>query len=311
MSEEAVAWMKSVNGEKPFYMNYWMFSVHGPWGAKEELIEKYRQKVDTNRLQRSPSYAAMIESLDDAVGVLLDELDRLGIAERTAIIFLSDNGGTKHIGLREKTSNGEDFLAAPTHNSPLKGGKGTMFEGGIRVPCVIIWPGRTVPGSRTDARIQSTDFYPTILNLLGVSIPGDHPVDGADISPAMGDTDWKRKEPMFTYFPSPPQGVPDWLPPAISVHEDNWKMIRLFHQGENQEHDYLLYDLDADIGETTNLAGRYPKRVKKMDKLIEDHLKETKAIVPLPNPDFNPEQYRPEWIGKQRNKRIITPNERR
>jgi len=308
MSEEAVAWMNSINGEQPFYMNYWMFSVHGPWGAKKELVDKYRPRIDTNDLQRSPSYAAMIESLDDAVGVLLDELDRLGIADRTAIIFLSDNGGTKHIGLREKTVNGEDFIAAPTHNSPLKGGKATMFEGGIRVPCVIVWPGLTEPGSRTDARIQSTDFYPTILNLLGVSIPEDHPVDGEDVSQAFVDTDWKRKEPMFSYFPSPPPGVPDWLPPAISVHQENWKLIRLFHQGENQEHDYLLYDLDADIGETTNLADRYPKQVKRMDNLIGEHLKETGAVVPLPNPDFDPEQYRPELIGKQLKKRILTPD---
>jgi arylsulfatase A-like enzyme len=308
MSEEAIAWMESLDGDKPFYMNYWMFSVHGPWGAKKELVDKYRPKIDTNDLQRSPSYAAMIESLDDAVGVLLDQIDRLGIADRTAIIFLSDNGGTKHIGLREKTVNGEDFIAAPTHNSPLKGGKATMFEGGVRVPCVIVWPGLTRPGTRTNARIQSTDFYPTILNLLGVSIPADHPVDGVDISPVFGNSDWKRKQPMFTYFPSPSRGVPDWLPPAISVHHENWKLLRLFHHGENQEHDYLLYDLDADIGETTNLAAKYPKKVKKMDKLIEDHLEETEAVVPLPNPHFDPGKYRPEIIGKQQNKRILTPN---
>ncbi len=311
MSKEAVAWMNSVNGNTPFFMNYWMFSVHGPWGAKQELIDKYRQKIDTTQLQRSPSYAAMVHSLDDAVGALLDEVDRLGIADRTAIIFLSDNGGTKHIRLREYTTSGKEFHAMVTHNAPLKGGKATMFEGGIRVPCVIVWPGLTTPGTRTDARIQSTDFYPTILNLLGASIPGDYPVDGLDFSPVFQDSDWQRKQPMFSYFPAPPRGVPDWLPPAMSVHDGKWKLLRLFHQGENQEHDYLLYDLENDIGETKNLASKYPELVIRMDALIEKHITETGAIVPVPNPDFDPEKYQPELIGIPIQNKLLNVNVKR
>jgi arylsulfatase A-like enzyme len=311
MSKEAISWMNSVNGEKPFFMNYWMFSVHAPWGAKEDVIDKYRQRIDTTRAQRSPTYAAMVEAMDDAVGVLLDEVDRLGIADRTAIVFLSDNGGHGTVFLRETLPSGEEYITVPTSNAPLKGSKATMYEGGIRVPCVIVWPGLTTPGTRSDARIQSTDFYPTILNLLGISSPENHPVDGIDFSPVLSDVRWEREEPMFTYFPSGPRGTPFWLPPAISVHDGKWKLFRLFYEGENRQHGYLLYDLANDIGETTNLASKNSALVKKMDAMIEKHLKETEAVVPLPNPKFDPAQYRPDLIGKRSRIRVSTPNARK
>lgn len=311
MSKEAVAWMQSLKGDKPFFMNYWMFSVHGPWGAKEELIAKYRQKTDTTQLQRSPSYAAMVHSLDDAVGTLLDAIDRLGIADNTAIIFFSDNGGTKHVQLKETTADGARYNAKVTHNSPLKGGKATMFEGGIKVPCVIVWPGLTKPGTTTDARIQSTDFYPTLINLLGAEIPENYAIDGIDFSKVLSNTKWKRKAPMFSYFPVYIKGVPDWLPPSMSVHDGDWKLIRLFHQGENQEHDYLLFNLKKDIGETKNLASKYPKKVRELDALIEKHIKDTEAVVPAPNPNFDNTQYKPEAIGIQKAPKIVAPNAKR
>lgn len=300
MSEEAISWMKSLDKEQPFFMNYWMFSVHGPWGGKKDLIEKYRQEIDTTQRQRSPAYAAMVHSLDDAVGALLDEVDRLGIADRTAIVFFSDNGGNMYTKLKEHTVDGTEYKAVVTDNFPLKGGKATMYEGGIRVPCVIVWPGLTKPGTQTDARIQSTDFYPTILKLVNASKPKDYPVDGIDFSPALKNPKWERKAPMFTYFPAPPH-VGNWLPPALTVHQGKWKLFRLFHQGENQEHDYLLYNLEKDIGETKNLAAKYPKIVKKLDALIEEHIKETGAVVPVANPKFDPTKYRPELVGIQNN----------
>ncbi len=309
MAEEASAWMREkVEAGERFYMHYWQFSVHGPWDAKEELIDYYRPKIDTTQAQRSSTYAAMVHTLDDAVGALLDEVDRLGIADNTAIIFLSDNGGNIHVGLREYTSDGLEYITRPTSNAPLRGGKASMFEGGIRIPGIVVWPGLTKPGKRTDAMIQSTDFYPTILNLLEIKIPDDHPVDGVDITPALRGEKWERP-PMFTYFPSPPKAVPDWLPPAMAVHEGYWKLIRLFHQGEDMQHDYLLYDLKEDIGETTNLSDKYPEIVSKMDALIEQHIQDTKALVPLPNPDFDINEYKPEKIGVQP-RLVIRPSQK-
>lgn len=298
MAEEAVSWMRSLNPNQPFYMNFWQFSVHAPFDAKDELMDYYRPKIDTTSAQRSYTYAAMVHSLDDAVGTLLDEIDRLGIADRTAIIFLSDNGGNMYNGIVETTVDGEEYIAAPTSNAPLRGGKATMFEGGIRVPGIVVWPGVTEAGAVTDAMIQTTDFYPTILNLLGVALPEGHIIDGYDITPALKGKKWKR-DPMFTYFPHAP-GVPDWLPPSVAVNSGHWKLIRIFHNGENMQHDYLLYNLKDDIGEKNNLASKYPRRVKRMDALIQAHLDDANAVVPIPNPDFDPEKYRPGSIGVQK-----------
>ncbi len=306
MAEEAVQWMRTVSREGPFYMHYWQFSVHGPWDGKEELVDQYRNRIDTTQLQRSPTYAAMVHSLDDAVGALLDEVDRLGIADNTVIIFTSDNGGNIHIGLREKTIDGHDYIAAPTNNAPLRGGKASMFEGGVRVPCVIVWPGLTTAGSRTDAMIQTTDLYPTILNLLGIPLHENHVIDGQDFTAALQGRRYNRKA-MFTFFPHSPK-VHEWLPPSMSVHHGDWKLIRMFHQGEDGAHDYLLFNLKDDIGETTNLASRYPSRVRRMDRMIENHIQDAQAVVPQPNPAFDPAQYQPEHIGIRPGGLSIWPN---
>ena len=158
MALEAVAWMEK-NRDRPFYLNYWMFSVHAPFDAKSTLIEKHRARANPADPQRSPTYAAMIESMDDAIGTLLAAIDRLGIADNTIIIFTSDNGGNMYNEVDGTT---------PTSNAPLRGGKATMFEGGTRVPCVIVWPGITAAGTLSDEIIQSEDYYPTLLDGLGL-----------------------------------------------------------------------------------------------------------------------------------------------
>jgi len=287
MAQEAVKWMKSVK-QKPFFMNYWMFSVHAPFDAKPELIERYRKKIDPNDPQHSPTYAAMVHSMDDAVGTLMDAVDAAGLTQRTIFIFTSDNGGNMYNSVDGTT---------PTSNAPLRGGKATVFEGGIRVPCIVVWPGVTKPGSRSDEIIQASDFYTTILSGLGIPLPENYPVDGIDIIPALRGGKLNRRA-IFTYFPhSPP--VPDWLPPSIAVHVGDWKLIRLFHQGENGAHAYRLYNLKNDIGERNNLAASHPEKVKTLDAMIEDYLRDCGTVVPVPNPHFDPAQYHPERIGVQ------------
>ncbi len=299
MSDEAVKWLRSLPKDQLFYMNYWQFSVHAPFNAKAELIDFYRNKIDTTTAQRSSTYAAMVHSMDDAIGKLLDEVDRLGLADRTAFIFISDNGGNMYNHLKETTKDGKSYTTFATSNAPLRGGKATMFEGGIRVPCVIAWPGLTKPGTRTDALIQTTDLYPTILGLLGIQLPANHVVEGYNITPALAGKKWDRK-PMFTYFPHAPK-VPDWLPASVAVQVGDWKLIRQFYQGDNGTHAWLLYNLKNDLGERDNLAAKYPKRVKQMDQLIEDYLNESKAVIPKSNPAFDPAKYHPELIGVQAN----------
>ena len=320
MAKEAVAFMEK-HKDAPFFLNYWMFSVHAPFDAKKALIDQYRGRVDPKDEQRSPTYAAMIESMDDAIGTLLDTLDRLKIADNTIIVFSSDNGGNMYNEVDGTT---------PTSNRPLRGGKATMFEGGVRMPCVIAWPGITKAGSRSDALVQSEDFYPTLLEGLQSShlaprdehsaLPTDKAVDSSNTSPAREAAGSSRGamtatfdgasilpalkgdplagKAIFQYFPHNP-GVPDWLPPAVSVHRDDWKLIRIFHGGEKGAHRHLLFNLRDDLGEKHNLAEQKPELVTELDGLIEKFLADTHAVVPVPNPAFDPAKHRPEIEGKQ------------
>ena len=290
MADEAVRWMTE-HRDEPFFLNYWMFSVHAPFNAKPTLIEKYRNTVNPKDPQRSPTYAAMIESMDDAVGTLLDALDRLKIADRTIIVFASDNGGNMYNEVDGTT---------PTSNAPLRGGKATMFEGGVRGPCVIVWPGVVKADSKNASLIQSCDFYPTLLEATDLPTLVDQTFDGVSIVPALKGGTLKR-DAIFTYFPHAPR-VPDWLPPAVSVHQGEWKLIRLFHGGEKGSHVWRLFNLRTDPGEKNDLASQEPERVRILDALIEQHLIKMKAVLPIPNPRFDPARYRPELIGQARRK---------
>jgi arylsulfatase A-like enzyme len=282
MAAEAAAWLEQMK-DKPFYMNYWMFSVHAPFDAKKANIEKHRARIDPKDAQRSPTYAAMIQSMDDAIGTLLDALDRLKLADNTIIIFTADNGGNMYNEIDGTT---------PTSNRPLRGGKATMFEGGTRVPGVVVWPGIAAAGSRSGAIIQSEDYYPTLLEGLALKPAEGQRFDGSSILPALKGDALAGKA-VFQFFPHNP-GVPNWLPPAVSVHRDEWKLIRIFHGGEKGAHRHLLFNLRDDLGEKNNLAAQKPELVAELDA--------TKAVVPVPNPAFDPAKYHPELEGKQQPK---------
>jgi arylsulfatase A-like enzyme len=288
MAREAVQWM-AAHKDKPFFLNYWMFSVHAPFDAKKSLIEKYRARLDRSDPQRCPTYAAMIQSMDEAVGTLLDALDRLGLADRTIVVFTSDNGGNMYSEVE-----GE----APTSNAPLRGGKATLFEGGTRVPCVVAWPGMTAAGTRSEALVQSEDYYPTLIDGLRIKHDAGQKFDGVSVVPALKGGAFSR-DAIFQYFPHDPP-VPDWLPPAISIHRGDWKLIRIFHGGEKGAHRHLLFNLKDDLGEKRNVAAEHPEIVAELDGRIAQFLTETKAVVPVPNPAFDPAQYRPELEGKRR-----------
>ncbi len=297
MAAEAVAWMEQ-HRDEPFLLNYWMFSVHAPFDAKQELIARYRKRIDPRAAQRSPTYAAMVESMDDAVGTLLDALDRLELTDDTIVVFTSDNGGNTYSPIDG---------TMPTSNAPLRGGKATMFEGGVRVPCVVAWPGRVQPGTTSDAFVQSEDFLPTLLDALDVAPAAGQAFDGASVLPVLvGETptrevpfervDGTTERSLFTYFPHDPP-VPDWLPPSAAVHRGRWKLIRVFHEGEEGAHQHRLYDLATDVGEKRDLAAEMPGRVTALSRELDGFLAETKAVLPVPNPAFDPERYRPELVG--------------
>lgn len=288
MAKEAAAFIEK-HRDRPFFLNYWMFSVHAPFDAKKELVEKHRARANPTDPQRSPTYAAMIESMDDAVGTLLDTLDRLKLADHTIIIFTSDNGGNMYDAIDGTT---------PTSNAPLRGGKATLYEGGTRVPCVIAWPGVTTAGTRHEALIQSEDYYPTLLAGLGLKPAPDQQFDGVNLLPAIRGGAPAR-DAVFQYFPHNP-AVPDWLPPAVSVHQGDWKLIRIFHGGDNGAHRWKLFNLRVDPGEQQDLAAKDPSRVAELDALIERFLTNTRAVRPQPNPAFDASKYHPENEGRSK-----------
>ncbi len=286
MATEAVAFMEQ-HRDQPFFLNYWMFSVHAPFDAKAELIEDYHQRIDEKAPQRSPTYAAMIESMDDAVGSLLDTLDRLNLSERTIIVFASDNGGNMYNEVDGGTA---------TSNAPLRGGKATMYEGGIRGPAVVVFPGLVKPRSRSQAVIQSCDYYPTLLELLSIDAQPEQLFDGISLVPALRGEELQR-DAIFTYFPHNPP-VPEWMPGSVSVHSGDWKLIRIFHGGEEGKHRYKLFNLRDDVGEQHDLSAIHPDHVQQLDKLIDKFLIDTHAVQPAINPNFDPAQYHPEREGQ-------------
>ncbi len=175
-----------------------------------------------------------------------------------------------------------------------------MYEGGVRGPCSIIWPGVVKAGSRSDEFVQSCDFYPTLLEMLAIKPQQDQLFDGVSVVPALRGKRIDR-DAMFTYFPHAP-AVPDWRPPAVSVHRDDWKLVRIFHGGEKGAHRWKLFNLRDDIGEENYLVSKHPQLVRELDALIDKFLADTAAVVPVLNPNFDPAKYRLEDEGVSRRK---------
>jgi len=283
MATEAIEFIKS-NKDRPFFVNYWAFSVHAPHIAKPELVEAYKTRADADNPQHHPVYGAMVQSLDENVGLLIKTIDELGLADNTIIIFFSDNGG---IHWPSK----QCYPDLPvTSNSPLKGGKATIYEGGTREPCIIIWPGVVQPGSKSDEIISSIDFYPTILEMLDLKPQPGQEFDGISIVPALKARSLAR-DTIFCHFPHG-AGIRPGFQPATSVRQGDWKLIRFYCDNDDQTDRFELYNLKNDIGETKDLADEYPLRVRLLSALINEFLRNTGAIVPKPNPNYRPARKR-------------------
>lgn len=262
------------NKDRPFFLNYWCFSVHAPIQAKADLVEKYRKKADATAPQKNPINGAMVESLDDAVGTLLGTIDELGIADNTIIIFFSDNGGMVHR---------YDGGVPVTSNAPLRSGKSSIYEGGIRVPLVVVWPSRVRPGSRSNEIVQSIDFYPTLIEMTGTQARNGQDFDGISIVRALEGNRLAR-EGIFTHVPQ--YSAATTQRPSTSVRNGNWKLIRFYADGPDQADRFELYNLGDDIGENTDLAPSNPGKVAELNARIETFLEGTGAVVPTPNPRY-------------------------
>jgi len=292
LCDEAVKFIGQQSKDKPFYLNYWAFEVHSPWQAKEQQINKYRAKADPKSLQRNPVYAGMVETLDEAVGRIIAALDQAGLLDNTVIVFNSDNGP---YFIPNATYMPAEFAQVPvTSAQPLRAGKGTIYEAGTRVPLIVIWPGKVKPGVETSALFQSTDFFPTFVDMLGWKLPEGVQFDGVS-QRAVWEKNVAVRDEIFCHFPHPEaHGEYEMMPaitpatPASSVRQGNWKLIRFYCDQADQTDRYELYNLADDPGERHDLAPAQPGRVKQLAARLDSFLKTTEAVVPKPNPAYHP-----------------------
>ena len=280
------------NKDRPFYANYWQFSVHNPYDAKDALVAKYRTQADPNSPQRNPVYAAMVESLDDGVGRVLNALEECGIADKTIVVFFSDNGGISWGGadgdgptLHKSARFQADMTAPPTSNLPLRNGKASLYEGGVREPCLVLWPSVTKPGTTNESIIQSIDWMPTLLEMAGIPMPATAKPDGQSIVPALKGGELKR-DAIFCHFPH--DVAASGQRPGTSVRRGDWKLIRLYADNSDGSDKLELYNLKTDLGESTDVSLENPTIVTELNALITGFLKESDAVIPKLNPGYKP-----------------------
>jgi arylsulfatase A-like enzyme len=285
MSSEAAKYIRE-HKDQPFYINYCAFSVHGPWNCRPDYLEHFKPKVDPKNPQHNPLYAAMVKSLDDGVGRLFAAVEEAGIADRTIIVFFSDNGGYSYL---PKATDPEGFANEPaTSNLPLKSGKASLYEGGTREPCIVVWPGQVKPGATNEALLQSVDWYPTLLAMCGLKPHADLKLDGLDQSGTLRGQPSPRDR-VFCHFPHGSAGTDLLMPghkPGTYVRKGDWKLIRFFADNDDGSDRLELYNLKDDLGETKNLAADKPELVRELNDLITGFLKDTEAVIPVRNPDY-------------------------
>jgi arylsulfatase A-like enzyme len=285
LTSEALSYIDS-HKDTLFFMNFWHYAVHAPFQGHVELISKYSQKTDPRGMQSNAIMGAMIESMDKSLGLILDKLIEKGLLEKTIIVFFSDNGGNMY-----ELVNG----ILPTNNAPLRYGKGNIHEGGIRVPCIISWPGKIAAGSVSDEAICSIDFYPTLLEAAGLKPEKDQEIDGVSLLPYL--TQGSKINRSFIYFHFPHYVACMDNLPSSAVRFGQWKLIREYGEGANRTDKYYLYDLKKDIGEQHDLSAVYPSLVRKLNRKITHHLEQTGGIIPILNPEYNPDAESP--MGKK------------
>ncbi len=283
LTGEALKFIEA-NRDRPFLLYLAHYAVHNPQQAKADLIGKYRAKVaklppasepefrpegrhQTRQIQNQPVYAAMVQSLDESVGRVLDKLAALGLEEHTIVVFTSDNGGLS-------TAEG-----SPTANAPLRAGKGWSYEGGVREPLLVRWPGVTPPGSVCRAPVMSTDYYPTLLEMARLPLRPRQHRDGVSLVPLLqGGTLPER--PLFWHYPHySNQGGG----PSGAIRLGDFKLIEWFEDMRVE-----LFNLQDDLGEQHDLAARMPEKVAALRQQLHDWRRRVAAQMPTPNPNYRP-----------------------
>lgn len=246
--------------DEPFFLNLWYHTVHTPIEGKPAVVARYQKKIRDGMKHRNAEYAAMVESLDENVGRVLQRLDDLGLADNTIVVFTSDNGG--FINEWQGTQ--------VTDNSPLRSGKGSAYEGGVRVPLMLRAPGVTKPGGVSDWPVLSTDFFSTLTTLAGIE--AETPEDGIDLTPLLRDpAAVLDRGPLFFHYPH-------YYPtttPVSAIRAGEWKLLR-YYEDDHVE----LYNLASDPGEQHDLAAQAPDQAARLRSQLEAWLKQVSAQEP-------------------------------
>ncbi len=271
LTDEAIKFIDA-NKSGPFFLYLPHHAVHTPIQAKEQLIEKYKKKEPTDA-HNNPTYAAMIESVDQSVGRLMAKLDELKLRDNTVVFFFSDNGG----------------YANATSMIPLRGSKGMLYEGGIRVPMIVRWPRVTRSGGVCDVPVIGIDFYPTMLEMAGAPKPSGHILDGLSIVPLLRGKGTLNRKAIFWHFPAYLEAYNEkqwpWrTTPAGAVRQGDWKLIEYFEDGKIE-----LYNLKDDLSEKKDLAGTMPEKAEELHRTLIEWRKSVGAPVPVEkNPQYDP-----------------------
>lgn len=257
------------NRERPFFVYFTDHAIHAPFNPKPDLLAKYERKAAANNDRRDdPACAATIEAVDQNVGRIMEHLKQLKLSEDTVVIFTSDNGGTQQC------------------TPPLRGGKGELYEGGIRVPLVVTGPGVKKLGGTCDAPVTSVDFYPTLLELAGIKPTAGPSLDGVSLVPLLHGAPTLGRKRLFWHFPC----YVGRATPSSAIREGDFKLIEFFEEGGRVE----LFNLKNDPNEEKNLAEIMPDKAASLAKTLQAWQKETHALLPPgPNPNYDPKAARP------------------
>lgn len=264
LAEEACNFIEENEG-RPFFLNLWFYNVHTPLMAKQEKVDKYQSLADSTRLQNNPVYAAMVEHVDDAVGKIINKLKQLDLYDNTIVVFTSDNGGLIGKGPRKITN-----------NSPLRKGKGNMYEGGIRVPFIIKNLKQQFSGTTNDTPIMSIDLFPTLTELAGVKVEKSvsKSFDGASLKPILVNNK-KKLKPRSLYWHYPHYHS-EGATPYSAVRQGDWKLVHII-----ESNTYELYNLKDDLSEDQNLAAIHPALTKRLVKSLENWKLRVNAQMPV------------------------------
>lgn len=273
LGDEAVRFIEDKK-QDPFFLCLWLYDVHAPFQSKPELKAKYQKRVDHSQRQRNPNMGAMVDILDQNVGKVLDVLERLNLEDDTIVVFTSDNGGNMY-DIVEGTY--------PTSNYPLRSGKGNNYEGGVRIPLIVHWPGVADTPSVNNSIVSTTDFYPSFLEMLGLPLAPEAHLDGVSFVSALK-SETHDRGPLFSHFP---HFVPATMNlPSTSVRKEDWKLYRFYYDTPEQTHRFELYNLEDDLGERHDLSLERPEIVAELDALIDADVRQSGCLLPQPNQNY-------------------------